>query len=1363
MADDYSAFTPVDDYSAFTPVTERESTALGAGLRGAGRAVVPTTAGMAAFGSGAALGGAVGGPAAPVTALLGGLAAAVLAGMAAGKVQEMGIEALPEDAQRAIGQDKAQRELDTQEHPIASFVGEVVPGFLFGRPTLKSLPTPARATAAQRAFAHPATGAVTGAGLSGGLEASREVVSGEDLDPRKIGIAAAAGALQNKQTRLGESVMAAGHGSTSPFVAKLYQDRGVDTTPSPDPIKAEPQPSPTVPRNLIRSGSVEEIQQHIGDNLGPTPNWGEVAELTKFRNSLPETFVGKENLVPAIDETVKFRKQQLVEQDIKEQTKTWKNAPEFEVVNSVEDIQNPDVLQAAMQEGADDPNALGFLGPDGMVRVFASRIDSPDTLGAVVYHEALGHYGLAQKFGDRLDSTITTLLDRNVGQFGRDVDAWMAKRPGAYGDDRVRAAEEVLAEMSNNGTVKKSVADAITAQIRQFARKMGIKLTWSDAEVRQIVRMGQAAVLSGKGRDVTGNGFRFMNDNGDERPALVPVPEVARPVVEDQPVFRRPANDMYAPEDAALDETPYGTTFGDDDSNRFMRRDQLDPKDVHEAAYNKLGENYVPKFRSWDDARKMAEDTPLSLETMRDRRDGVGNLDKKLFQYDNLAKEAQTRLFEIDDTVPLSAEDQVKLLETTNYFLYSLGRLNNDLNQIGRGLNAAKQIDFSRSNINKLKKLLDEGGDSNLAALTDPDTALKFLQQYKAMAAGGNPNGANQMLASVAKPYWWQYLLTYRQNMMLSGLSTHLKTTTDMAVSTVRELQESIATLPMSAGREFLRSMGLKNVKEGTHPAEITGQISGMFRAIIGGQAWRDSKQALIHGSNTPRYANIADPRIPVVSKVTDLIAAEDAFFRAILNNKNLYALGRRKAIADLKARGGKYSFDDIAVLGDSYAYNPTQGMMDEAHELTENTLLMNRSHLNAVVDKMRNIRPGMDGMEQLGSFAANFLLPFIRTASNAIVNQVVRRSPLGILATWKPLSWLDPYTKSQWDKGGPSRDLVTMKILIGSALIGWYWNQADPKKDKLTGSGPDSFDKIKELEAGGWRSNSTHKDGEYSSNKFGINFSFNPLGTDNNIANTVAGLREAYEKGANANQVGVGLSLATRSLMESFANQGYIGDVEPFITAATARGATGEREGNQFVASQVKTLIPNLLQQVTKQVDPVRRDTKSGEEGYTKTLETITNTIKSTIPSLSDDLPAIRDAYGNEVEQSQTYGPGNKIEEVTDPTEQELARLAKLTKAAIVTPVESSITLAGTGGLKVKLTPAQTQEYQMYAGQTLVQAVRDQMQSGEWQKLTDVDRIKLIRKTQTASKKAVREALIQQPDWLNERQLEKLRSEIGE
>lgn len=1370
----------------------------------------------------------------------------------------------------------------------ASVVGSADPTYLInpGAGVAKNLGLRGAAKVAGHVVANTTAHAAFGSATDAAYQTA-DVLDGlqKDFDiKRNLTAAATMGAFGTAHAGLSEAAPV-----VSDFVQDLFKKRGVDTLPAENPKGITTplsgqglSPEETAQyHSVLQSGNEQEIRKFFdGRNVTP-PSHADIHEWVGRRDDAANGIAPADYADPSFHpEPGPVDNRGPIQEHIANETASWKNAPDFEVINHTDEIQDPEVKQAAVAAQADNPDALGFVGPDNKVRIFANKITSGDELNAVMYHEALGHYGLAQKFGDRLDTTIQTLLKRNVGQFGRDVDQWQKDNPGAYNGDRTRAAEEVLAEMSQKGILKPSIADAVVGHVRNFGRQMGMKLSYSDAEVRNILAMSHDAVVNGKGRDVRGNGFRYMfagegaktfdpqaHTNADQmlkegrdpnevrsltgvhyasdkqprmeisddgafikkgalaeegeyrlgdvlhHPRLYEAyPELKSAYLMHEPVpgfphyaggydpqtrniYVHPTNTdklstiLHETQHAIQDIEGYSgihssssakqtyeeyknnplekeaystedrrTMSGMDrrggETPKFMRRSQMPPKDVAEEAYERLDREYTPTTRTWEATAAMARDTALDPEMIRESR-SVGNLDRKLFVYDAAAKQANDAMIAFAEKAkagPLSAEDHAAAIDTAANFNYVLGRLENDSRQIARGLNAMKAVRFSRNNLLLLHQALKDG-ETNMEELSDPDTMLKFLKQYAGLANGGNPNGAAQMLKSISKPYWWQYLLTWRQNMMLSGLSTHLKSTMDMATMIGRELQEATIAMPGAAVRSTINALG-GDVKPGVHPTEVAARLWGLTRSAMEAKTYADTFASLKKGNTqNARYAGQTDPRIPLVSKVSDLVSAQDTFFRSFLTNQNLYALGARDAYDQLKLRShnGDVSWDDVMTQGAANARNPTQAMIDHARELTENTILLNKSPINAAIDKARQIRPGMTGYEQLGSFVTNMLTPFIRVSSNAVMNQVIRRSPL---------AFLDPVSRADWAAGGARRDIVVARVAMGTALLGYYWAAADPKKEKLSGEGPDNYQKMLEKQAGGWAPNAVHENGRFNQTS-NLNISLNPLDLHNNTAATVAGLREAFEKGANQGQVGMGIKLALMSFMHNLSNQSFVADLAPFTDAMTNKQDTTGQKLGQFAADTAKSFLPNATNQLARQLDPNKHDTRSDS-----ITGTVANTLQAAIPGMTNNVPIRYNVYGQPAKTGTSVtgihtwvSNGNGQDETTDPTEKELQRLGGLTKAAIVTPTQRSIKVEG---VNLKLTAAQAEEYQKFAGQTLVQAVRESMQDGSWTKMGDQDRVNYVRSTQTQAKKEVRETLLQQPGWLNKDQLSSLRSQLG-
>lgn len=166
---------PWTQYQA-EPAPAEEPSTIGAALRGAARAVLPTAGGFAAAGVGAELGAPLG----PVGAIGGALAGALGGGAAIDWAQrKLGLVGGP------------QEEADIRAHPYASMAGQLGAALPFVGPGIG-----AGIPLAQRAL---------GGGVMGGIEAGRQAVQGQ-FDPTQLALQAGGGALLAAPTTLGRAI-----------------------------------------------------------------------------------------------------------------------------------------------------------------------------------------------------------------------------------------------------------------------------------------------------------------------------------------------------------------------------------------------------------------------------------------------------------------------------------------------------------------------------------------------------------------------------------------------------------------------------------------------------------------------------------------------------------------------------------------------------------------------------------------------------------------------------------------------------------------------------------------------------------------------------------------------------------------------------------------------------------------------------------------------------------------------------------------------------------------------------------------------------------------------------------------------------
>lgn len=192
-------------------------------------------------------------------------------------------------------------------------------------------------------------------------------------------------------------------------------------------------------------------------------------------------------------------------------TSSWTNAPTIETHTNFKKL-----------DGVDD-DALGYMGDDGVVRLNVENIldeakarkTTPEAItNAVVFHESLGHYGLQQKFRDDLEGTLYDFYENSNQSFRSLVDKWMVKHPDAYkghANRELRAAEEVLAEMSERGQLPVTIINRLKNVIKELMRSMWIDMKFSKREIETILGQAHRGVTGGKRSNVSGQGTRYMN------------------------------------------------------------------------------------------------------------------------------------------------------------------------------------------------------------------------------------------------------------------------------------------------------------------------------------------------------------------------------------------------------------------------------------------------------------------------------------------------------------------------------------------------------------------------------------------------------------------------------------------------------------------------------------------------------------------------------------------------------------------------------------------------------------------------------------------------------------------------------------
>lgn len=200
---------------------------------------------------------------------------------------------------------------------------------------------------------------------------------------------------------------------------------------------------------------------------------------------------------------------------VKAITSRWGARLEPKMVQSATDL--PPAIRKEIEElGRTD--AFGFY-KDGKAYLIADNMNSVEDVAPTLYHEALGHLGLRERFREGLDAVLEDIYrtNKNVAAL---ADKFLSANQDLYSKDEnptARAVEEVLASASEAGPLRASRFDKLTKFIKDFARKyLGLDLKFSDREVRTILAMAHEQALSGEGTVMGSSSMMFKTPEQNE-------------------------------------------------------------------------------------------------------------------------------------------------------------------------------------------------------------------------------------------------------------------------------------------------------------------------------------------------------------------------------------------------------------------------------------------------------------------------------------------------------------------------------------------------------------------------------------------------------------------------------------------------------------------------------------------------------------------------------------------------------------------------------------------------------------------------------------------------------------------------------
>ena len=202
----------------------------------------------------------------------------------------------------------------------------------------------------------------------------------------------------------------------------------------------------------------------------------------------------------------------------------WKRGPRIVTVQGREEL--PDHIRQAVE--SDNRRVRGVFDRENRtVYLIADGILDADEAQRVLFHEAVGHFGIREVMGD----AIRPFLRQVVGMYGQ---RGLRSIADSYGFDlstengRLLAAEERLAQIAEANEQPRFL-ERVYAAIRNWLRRMGFTIRLNDGDVRAVLASARRT-LEGRGGKSAG---RFQ-----EAPAYsVPVESMQANI--DTPEFKR--------------------------------------------------------------------------------------------------------------------------------------------------------------------------------------------------------------------------------------------------------------------------------------------------------------------------------------------------------------------------------------------------------------------------------------------------------------------------------------------------------------------------------------------------------------------------------------------------------------------------------------------------------------------------------------------------------------------------------------------------------------------------------------------------------------------------------------------------------
>lgn len=257
----------------------------------------------------------------------------------------------------------------------------------------------------------------------------------------------------------------------------------------------------------------------------------------------------------------------------------WKNAPQVNVVQSIDDLP-PRLRQQVKRDGAQD--AEGLYDPKG-VYLIADNLTSLQHAAFVLQHEVIGHAGLQGAFGKRLSPLLLSIYKEHPA-----LRSSADRLRDRFGYDKALAMEEVLADLAAAGRLtEQRFWPRLVAGVRNALRDIGFKMRWTDQDIAALLGTARRFIEKGGDKGTGGLVQTYSRELGTGLPAALEkeIDEVFRGKTLTRPLSLGGTPDVLQALGAA--DAPINIT--EDTLWKAVDKHSLTPRDV-KAALAALGE-----------------------------------------------------------------------------------------------------------------------------------------------------------------------------------------------------------------------------------------------------------------------------------------------------------------------------------------------------------------------------------------------------------------------------------------------------------------------------------------------------------------------------------------------------------------------------------------------------------------------------------------------------------------------------------------------------------------------------------------------------------------------------------------------------